>query len=98
MPPKKYTVKPFLVLVCLMLGVAEIAAALAPSVLPHFDFRSFYGAGVLIRSSPRELYALAAQAAVQSATVSNDHVLPYFGPPYEAVLFAPLSVLSYRHA
>jgi hypothetical protein len=90
--------RPFLVLIAVMCFVAEGSAHLAQNVTTRFDFRSFYGSGVLFRHAPCELYNLTAQDAAQWATVSPGHVLPYFGPAYEAALFAPLSWIRYQHA
>lgn len=60
------------------------------------DYRSFYAAGYLARTAPGSLYDLARQTQVQSALISPGIALPFFHPAYEALLYAPLSLLQYR--
>jgi Glycosyltransferase family 87 len=64
------------------------------------DFRNCYSAGYLVRSGQgRQIYNYAAQSNVQNTFISHTPTgMPYVHPAYEALLFAPLSFLSYRHA
>ena len=64
-----------------------------------YDFRAFYTAGWLLLHHPAQLFNLSTQTAAQNAVVCPMvRGVPFYHPAYEALLFAPLSVLSYRHA
>jgi hypothetical protein len=62
------------------------------------DFRHLYVAGLMLRTGhARELYEKAAQQFFQIAYVSpGDFPMQYNHLPYEALLYAPFSVLRYR--
>jgi Glycosyltransferase family 87 len=64
------------------------------------DFRNCYTAGMILRSGRRhQLYDYELQKNIQDAFISqSSNVLPYVHLPYEALIFAPLTVLSYRNA
>ena len=67
------------------------------------DFSTFYTAGKIVRrGQSQRLYDWALQTRVQSefsrATVLRGRALPYLRPPFEALLFVPLSYLPYRTA
>jgi hypothetical protein len=64
------------------------------------DFRSFYAAGWAIRlGQASELYDLDFQQRLQDLHVGSVGImLPFTHPPFEALLFEPLSLLDYRHA
>ena len=64
------------------------------------DFRNCYSAGAIVRSGRgHHLYDYELQKNIQDAVISqSSNVLPYVHLPYEALLFVPLSVLSYRNA
>ena len=63
------------------------------------DFRAFYSAGNLILHNRTALYDLSVQKAVQDRTIGAFHEpMPYYHPAYEALLYAPLAGLQYRHA
>lgn len=75
------------------------------TMLPVFlgggaDFRIFYTTGYMLRSGHRsQLYDYAAQLQFQNALVSKgDIALRFNHLAYEALLFAPLSLVSYRTA
>src|ERR1700758_1097217 len=94
--------RPFLLVwsaysVSMLLGVWFL---LYPSGLAErMDFRTFYAGGYLARTDPASLYDYARQKQVQDALVSKaDGLLPFVRPAYGALLFAPLSRLSYRNA
>jgi hypothetical protein len=63
------------------------------------DFRQLYAGGYLARTDPSSLYDYARQKQVQDSFVGKaEGLLPFVRPAYEALLFAPLSRLSYRTA
>lgn len=64
------------------------------------DFRNCYTAGVIVRTGQgHRLYDYGLQKNVQDTLISpSPNVLPYVHLPYEALLYAPLSVFPYRYA
>src|SRR5216684_1214480 len=64
------------------------------------DFRQVYTAGYMLRTGhSQELYDNAAQKRFQDAMVSREEVaLPFIRPAYQALLFTPFSLISYRTA
>src|SRR6266849_685405 len=62
------------------------------------DFRQLYTAGYMARSGhAAELYDYNSQTRFQNAVVSEaDVTLPFNHLAYESLLFAPLSLLSYK--
>jgi hypothetical protein len=66
----------------------------------HADFRQLYVAGFMVRTGHRtQLYDYAAQTYFQNTLVSNDELaLPFIRPAYQALLFVPFSLFSYRTA
>jgi hypothetical protein len=64
------------------------------------DFRCLYAAGYLVRTGDAtRLFDYDTQRSVENDRVSvEDVALPFNHAPYEALLFAPLSLLSYRSA
>jgi len=80
-------------------GILLAAATRFQELAARFDFRNFYAAGYLIRTDPANLYNIARQQQVQSALISNgDKALPFVHPSYEALLYAPFSLLPYHRA
>jgi hypothetical protein len=69
-----------------------------PALGGHADFRSFYCSGYLVRSGHAgQMYDIDVQKQVQNALVaSSDVALAFNHPAYEALLFAPFSLASYR--
>ena len=64
-----------------------------------YDFRAFYGAGWLLLHHPTQLFDLSVQTAVQNAVVCPMwRGVPFYHPAYEALLYAPFTLLSYRFA
>jgi hypothetical protein len=64
------------------------------------DFTSFYGAGKILRDGHgADLYDLGTQHKAQDEFSSNADIrkgpLPYIHPPYEALLFVPLTFLHH---
>jgi hypothetical protein len=65
----------------------------------RMDFRQLYASGYLARTEPENLYDFDRQKFVQDEYVSHAvGLLPFIRPAYEALLFVPLSRLSYRAA
>jgi hypothetical protein len=64
------------------------------------DFRQLYTAGYIVRTGHAvQLYDYASQLAFQRAHVGpGDVPLPFIRPAFEALLFVPLSYLSYKTA
>lgn len=67
------------------------------------DFTVFYTAGTILRSGlGPHLYEPATQQAVQRSFTANFEIrrgpLPYIHPPFEALIFLPLTLLPYRVA
>jgi hypothetical protein len=64
------------------------------------DFAAFYTAGkIVVEGNRKKLYDLETQASTESR--STPHLGPpllYYHPAFEALLFAPLAMLSYRKA
>ena len=83
--------------VCIMLALAAYLLSHGPAIYLQ-DFRAFYSAGKIMRSDPALLFDLSTQKATQDATIGGDSLLPFFHPSYEALLYAPLTFLSYRTA
>jgi hypothetical protein len=94
------SVRPFLLLCASYLLVMEFAAVFLsfPSGLAQrMDFRNLYAGGVLVRTDPSSLYDPGRQKQVEDTFVSRSAgVLSFVRPPYEALLFAPFSLVSYR--
>ena len=66
----------------------------------HSSFRQLYTAGYMVRTGhAHELYDYDAQKNFQDHLVSHEQMLmPFIRPPFDAVAYAPLSLLSYRKA
>ncbi|HEY6130151.1 MAG TPA: glycosyltransferase family 87 protein [Candidatus Acidoferrum sp.] len=64
------------------------------------DFRSFYAAGYLIRTGHGEqIYDYNKTAATEAEVIGPEGAnLPFIHPAYEGVLFAALSIFSYKKA
>ena len=79
----------------LCLVVLCYVAIVTPTLL--VDFGSIYSAGTIVGP---ELYNLGVQEQAFEAAVGHDlkEPLPYFNPPFFALLFVPLSRLPYRVA
>jgi Glycosyltransferase family 87 len=66
----------------------------------HADFRANYTAGYMVRTGEmHQIYNYDAVKAAQDRLVSREPVpLPFIHPAYEALLYVPLSFLSFRRA
>ncbi len=85
-----------------LLGVQLLAWIffLPQSLHGHTSFRQLYTAGYMVRTGhSRELYDYSAQKLFQDQLVSREPVLmPFIRPPFDALVFVPLSFLSYSSA
>src|ERR1700720_1497183 len=95
------TFRPFLFAALVYLLVIQGALcvmSLRPALEGHADFRSFYCSGYLVRTGhASQIYDYDAQKRVQNALVApSDVALPFYHPAYEAMLFVPFSLASYR--
>jgi len=94
--------KPFLVAWAIYLLVMELVPVLFLArihVPQKADFHGFYGAGVLARTEPSQLYNVAKEMSIQINLGSPEHNWAVFiQPPYEALLLVPFSLLPYRTA
>jgi hypothetical protein len=102
LPHSLRSIRPFLLVwsvysIAVLLGVWFLSF---PSGLAErMDFRQLYAGGYLARTEPVSLYDYARQKQVQDGFVGKaEGLLPFIRPAYEALLFAPLSRLSYRTA
>jgi hypothetical protein len=59
------------------------------------DYRAFYSAGRLANESLRAVYDTAAQRSVLPTFSGEKGWLPYYHPPHELLIFAPLARLPY---
>lgn len=66
----------------------------------NIDFRAYYTAGYMLRSGhAAQLYDYPTEQRFQSALVRPDpDALPFMPPPFAALLFVPLSLLSFTAA
>ena len=95
------SVRPFILAWCICLTIMELIGVGFARDQSHgaLDFRSFYSAGYQVRTHPLQLYDLRQEALIQTSTAPNERgVLPYYHLPYEALMYAPFSYLSYRTA
>jgi len=85
---------------CVLLLCAELLGiALVSGIARHYDFRAFYAAGYLSRTSLSHLYDLGFQKAVEDHFVAPSlGVKPFYHPSFEALLFLPFSLLRYGPA
>jgi hypothetical protein len=93
----------FVVAVSALLFVAQVIAfalGLPEAISGRADFRRFYTAGYMVRAGhAHDLYDYESNLRFQNGLVNRDDVTRVFdAPSYEALLFVPLSVLTYRTA
>jgi hypothetical protein len=83
-----------LLILNIIIGAVQFHSALQGKT----DFRTFYTTGHMLRTGDA-IYDYGAENSAQSALVSpNANALPFLSPPYAALLFVPLSLVSYRTA
>jgi hypothetical protein len=92
-----------------LLGFALLAAALTclffvlHYVVTHpegtLDFANFYTAGTIVREGlSHQLYNLSLQAKIEHPLSPAGPFLPFYHPPFEALLFAPFAYLPFSLA
>jgi hypothetical protein len=70
-----------------------------PRAGTYYDFRAFYAAGSLLLHHPSQLFDLHAQGLAQDALIAPiSPPLPFYHPAFEALLYAPLALFTYRSA
>lgn len=84
----------------LLIVLTSLYIGLPIGISGRADFRCLYAAGYLVRTGyATHLFDYDAQRSVENARVSvEDVALPFNHAPYEGLLLAPLSLLSYRSA
>ena len=102
MLPQSNSVRPFvltwLVYTFLFLPLAA-GSWISGGLYKTFDFRSIYAAATLARTDPSHLYDLSSQKQVQDSLVGkSDQMIPFGHLALDALLYVPLSFLSYRNA
>lgn len=95
------TFRPFLFAALAYLLVVQVALCVMSvrhALEGHADFRTFYCAGYLVRTGhAKQIYEYEVQRQVQNTLVApSDVALPFYHPAYEALIFVPFSVPSYR--
>lgn len=82
---------------CVLLLCSELlGCSLLNGVAHLYDFRAFYAAGHISRTTLSHLYDLGVQKAVQDTLVSPmAGVRPFYHPSFEALFFIPFSLLPY---
>jgi len=101
-PDAPYYIQALLGILPILLGVQLLAwfVILPAAIRGRADFRQLYTAGYMVRTGhAHELYNYDVQLHFQNELVSPGRIpLPFNRPAFYAVLFVPLSVLSYRTA
>lgn len=90
--------RPFLVLCGALLVVLEALGAIRARSVAKWDFRTFYTAGYLLRTHRADLYSWIQQKWVQDHLIAPGMTVPFVSPAYEAILFAPLTLMRYERA
>lgn len=81
----------------LIFQIVTVAVHVSVALSGKVDFRTFYTAAHMVHSG--HLYDYQAELSEQNALVSpNRYALPFMCPPYAALLFAPLALVSYKAA
>jgi hypothetical protein len=103
-PPKKLQVLVALFFWAMLLSYVWMAPRLYERMARGYaDFSNFYTAGRIVQSGQgSRLYDLKLQTEIQSefseGAALRNRALPYMRPPFEALLFLPLSYLPYPRA
>ncbi len=86
--------------VLLLVQIVACIVGAGPALAGKIDLRSFYAAGTIVRTGhAASLYEYDYENKVQNEVVSRrDAALPFLYPPFAALPFVPLSLLSYRVA
>jgi hypothetical protein len=79
-----------------LIAINALVCVYLVSIMPRgIDFRAFYFAGEKIRSGPKNIYDVERQRREQRAEFNDEAFAPFFHPPHELLLFAPLSKIPY---
>lgn len=79
-----------------LLRWAQLVLAQMTGPAPGSDFLNLYTGAALMLRDPASTYSLDAQRGVQSAIAASDvPLVPFYLPPYAALLIAPLGWLPY---
>ena len=91
------SILPFLTL-WLIYGIGVLMLDIGHSnFITHVDYRALYSAGVLVRIDPHHLFDISRQNEVQNTYISHGEIpIPFFHPSYEALVYAPFSLLPYQ--
>jgi len=84
----------------ILFQIVVVGLGLSGGLAGRADFRSFYASGYLLRSGHAyQLYDYNQTTATEKEVIGNEGAnLPSIHPAYEALLFAALSVASYKRA
>lgn len=93
-----YQIKPFVIAWCICLITMELLGARILSKASKIDFQFLYVAGYQVRTHPSEIYNLPQQDLLQRTLANKPGSMAFYHPAYEALLFAPLSLLKFRAA
>jgi len=90
----------FYVVLLLICQAAACYLSAGPSLTGRVDLRAFYGAGLIVHSGhASQLYDYEYQGRVQDVVAGQRAgALPFLYPPFAALLFVPLSLVTYRSA
>src|SRR5215469_13682488 len=97
--PPLLTLPPFIAWFLFSFVTLAIGIMALPLAGRYFDFRAFYAAGFLLLHHPHQLFDLHTQGVVQDTLIARiNPPLPYYHPAFEALLYAPLALFTYRTA
>lgn len=83
---------------CLVAAVNVLCFAFLWNSDSAIDFRAFYCAGRIAFTSPSQVYSVEAQRFKSKDLPGQNVWMPYYHPPIELLLFAPLARLPYRQS
>ena len=97
-PPTRLTLGATITWFILSFVTLTIGTFALPRAGRLYDFRAFYGAGWLLLHHPTQLFNLSVQTAIQNIVVCPMwRGVPFYHPAYEALLYAPFTLLSYHN-
>jgi hypothetical protein len=91
-------IRPFIIGWCICLLAMELLGVRILGKASKIDFEFLYVAGYQVRTHPSQIYDLAQQDILQRTLSGKPGSMAFYHPPYEALLFAPLSLLRFRTA
>jgi hypothetical protein len=84
--------------VCCVLSLCCFLLSSRAESVGRQDFRGLYAAGQMVLHCPSLLFNQSVQAQWQHAAAGGSQLVTFEHPAYEALLYAPLSIFSYRTA